>query len=151
MVGMWNVHRCTQDRKPPAGGGRVPVIAGEAAGTAAPLLRKVLVVDDEADLADMAAALLSAHGLEVVVAYSGHQAVEALANNDDIDAIFSDIVMPGMTGLELADAVREMYPKIKIVLASGYTRPSLLQNRERPYLFTTKPYAIDRILTLLRS
>jgi DNA-binding LytR/AlgR family response regulator len=59
--------------------------------------------------------------------------------------------MPGMTGLQMADAIREMYPRIKIVLASGYTLPALLANRERPYLYTNKPYKIDTILNLLRS
>jgi CheY-like chemotaxis protein len=115
------------------------------------LLRKVLVVDDEQDLADMAAALLGAHGLEVVVAYSAYAAMQFLADDKEIDAVFSDVVMPGMTGLQMADAIREMYPRIKIVLASGYTLPALLANRERPYLYTNKPYKIDTILKLLRS
>jgi two-component system OmpR family response regulator len=121
-----------------------------SAGAISPtLLRKVLVVDDEHDLADMAAALLSAHGLEVLVAYSGHAALQLLANDTEIDAVFSDVVMPGMTGLQMADAIREMYPGVKLVLASGYTLPELLSNRERPYLFTSKPYKIETILKLL--
>jgi hypothetical protein len=44
-----------------------------------------------------------------------------------------------------------MYPKVKVVLASGFTVPSLLANRERPYLYTPKPYKIDTVLALLRS
>jgi CheY-like chemotaxis protein len=74
-----------------------------------------------------------------------------LESDNEIDAVFSDVVMPGMTGLELADAVKALYPRIKIVLASGYTLPELLTNRERPYLFATKPYRIDTILKLLHS
>jgi CheY-like chemotaxis protein len=115
------------------------------------LLRKVLVVDDEQDLADLAAALLGAHGLEVVVAYSAYAAMQFLADDKEIDAVFSDVVMPGMSGLQMADAIREMYPRIKIVLASGYTLPALLANRERPYLYTNKPYKIETILNLLRA
>ncbi|MFC0253018.1 response regulator [Massilia consociata] len=115
------------------------------------MLRKVLVVDDETDLADLAAALLESRGLEVVVAHSGQEAMALLASQGDIDAVFSDVVMPGMTGLELADAIGVMYPRVKVVLASGFTRPGQLADRERPYLFTTKPYKIDTILALLRS
>jgi len=115
------------------------------------LLRKVLVVDDEPDLADFAAALLGAHGLAAVVAHSGHEAMQRLQEDDEIDAVFSDVMMPGMTGVQLADAVREMYPSVKIVLASGYALPELLAGRERPYLFAAKPYRIDTILKLLRS
>jgi two-component system OmpR family response regulator len=115
------------------------------------MLRKVLVVDDEPDLADLAAILLSARGLVVLVAYSGHEAIRMLGADDEIDAVFSDIVMPGMTGLQLADAVMEMYPRVKIVLASGYTLPQNLMNRERPFLFTPKPYKIETVLKLLHS
>ena len=115
------------------------------------MVRKVLVVDDEADLADMAVALLTSRGFEVVVANSAMQALRILEQDSGIDAVFSDVMMPGMNGLQLADAVNEFFPRIKIVLTSGYTQPSMLAGRERGYLFTTKPYRIDTILALLRS
>lgn len=115
------------------------------------LLRKVLIVDDEEDLAFMAEALLSSEGLDVVVAHTAMAALEILAQDQDIDAIFSDVMMPGMTGLQLADAVRELYPRVKIVLTSGYTLPALLANRQAHYLFAPKPYRIDTVLKLLRS
>ena len=153
MLGTWNIHRCNNGGRPP--------LAGQGAGAAEepetarpaqlPQLRKVLVVDDEQDLADMAQALLGAHGLDVVVAYSAHEALRMLESDREIDAVFSDVVMPGMTGLQLADAVTELYPKVKIVLASGYTLPALLAERERRYLFATKPYRIETILKLLHS
>ena len=60
-------------------------------------------------------------------------------------------MMPGMNGLQLAEAVRVMYPTVKIVLMSGYVLPELLKDRERPYLFAAKPYKIDTILKLLNS
>ena len=150
MLGTWNIHWCNTSGRPLAGG-RAPSAfeAPEPAGQA--LLRKVLVVDDERDLADMAEALLGAHGLDVAVAYSGHEALRMLEQDDRIDAVFSDVVMPGMTGLQLADAVSAMYPKVKVVLTSGYTLPALLAERERRYLFTTKPYRIETILKLLRT
>jgi len=139
----------SQAASPPSD--RMPGMPRAATPGAFALLRKVLVVDDEQDLADMAAALLDACGLEVVVAYSAYDALRALEREGDIDAVFSDVVMPGMTGLQLADAVTALYPKVKVVLASGYTVPALLTERERHYLFTTKPYKIDTILTLLRT
>jgi CheY-like chemotaxis protein len=115
------------------------------------LLRKVLVVDDEEDLANLAGALLSNEGLEVVVANSAMEALRILEKDDSIDALFTDVMMPGMTGLQLADAVRDMYPRIKIVLTSGYTLPALLADRQRQYLFAPKPYRIDTVVKLLRS
>lgn len=115
------------------------------------LVRKVLVVDDEADLADLAEALLTSRGLDVVVANSAMEALRILERDGDIDALFSDVMMPGMNGLQLADAVSEFFPRVKIVLTSGYTAPSMLDDRERRYLFTPKPYKLDTIVMLLRS
>ena len=95
--------------------------------------------------------LLSAHGLEVVTAYSALGALRQLEQDHGIDAVVSDIVMPGMNGLQLGDAIREMYPQIKIVLVSGYAPPKEFDGRERPYLFATKPYKIETLLKLLHS
>ena len=149
MLGYWNGQRCGTGGEPyrpdPANTETALAQASQQ------LLRKVLVVDDEQDLADMAGALLAAHGLDVLVAYSAYEAMRLLESEGGIDAVFSDVVMPGMTGLQLAEAIRAMYPKVKVVLASGYTVPSLLANQERPYLFTSKPYRIDKILELLRT
>jgi two-component system OmpR family response regulator len=150
MHGMSNISWAIKNTGRPTDGA-APAADARASEAPQPLLRKVLIVDDEQDLADMAAALLGAHGLDVVVAYSAYEALRLLQENGDIDAIFSDVVMPGMTGLQLADAVSEMYPKVKVVLASGYTLPALLDNRERTYLYTAKPYRIDAILKLLRT
>lgn len=110
---------------------------------------KLLLVDDEPDGAEFAAALLSSHGLEVIVAHSADEAIRALSEDQQIDAVLSDITMPGMTGLELADEIRIRYPAIKIVLMSGYLVSDMLKDRGSPYLFATKPYKIDSILKLL--
>lgn len=115
------------------------------------LVRKVLVVDDEVDLANLAEALLGSEGLDVLVANSAIDALRLLEEHNDVDAVFSDIMMPGMTGLQLADAVSEMYPRVKIVLTSGYTLPALLADCQRQYLFTPKPYRLDTVMKLLRS
>ena len=143
------IHRLTSRSRPEAG--RHPLSDTDRNEAPRPLLHKVLIVDDEQDLADMAAFLLQARGLEVVVAYSAHEALQLLQNDGAVDAVVSDIMMPGMTGLQLADAIRELYPKVKIVLTSGYTLPASLTERERPYLYTPKPYQIETILKLLHT
>jgi CheY-like chemotaxis protein len=120
-------------------------------GSSGMLLRKMLLVDDEADGAELAAALLTSHGLEVIVVHSAQEALQALQNDKEIDAVLTDVMMPGMTGLQLADAVRDMYPTVKIVLMSGYVVPDLLKDRARPYLFVEKPYRIDNVVKLLNS
>jgi len=123
----------------------------EDAAGAAGLVRKVLVVDDDVDLAGLAETLLASRGLDVVVAHSAIAALKILEQDGAIDALLSDIMMPGMNGLQLADAVSEFFPRIKIVLTSGFTGPAMLADRGRNYLFASKPYRIDTIMRLLRS
>jgi two-component system OmpR family response regulator len=150
VYGTSNIHWSFSKTVPPGMAGARKQ-GDEETGAAAGLVRKVLVVDDEVDLAYMAEALLTSHGLDVVVAHSAVEALKILDQDAGIDAVFSDIMMPGMNGLQLADAVSEFFPRIKIVLTSGFTGPAMLANRERNYLFATKPYRIDTILALLRS
>jgi two-component system OmpR family response regulator len=141
-------HCSTRDKLVDAAG----LPAGEAASPSTPMvLRKVLVVDDEPDVAEMTSLLLSAYGMDVLTVHSAMEALALLAGDDQIDAVVSDIVMPGMSGLQLGDAIRAMHPQVKVVLISGYTLPSEFEGRERPYLFTTKPYKIETLLKLLRT
>jgi CheY-like chemotaxis protein len=86
-----------------------------------------------------------------MVVHSASEALQVLQEDSEIDAILSDVMMPGMSGLQLADAVRAMYPTIKIVLMSGFILPEMLKNREREYLFVEKPYKIDALLKVLCS
>lgn len=113
-------------------------------------MRKVLVVDDERDLADLAQALLCHYGFEARVAYDATEALRILAGDPGIDAVFSDIMMPGMNGLQLAEAVRCLYPSVRIVLTSGFTSATLIEEHSRPYLYAAKPYRIETVLKLLR-
>jgi two-component system OmpR family response regulator len=112
---------------------------------------KVLVVDDEPDLADIAGALLTYHGIEALVVYSAQDALQLLELHTDIDAVFSDVIMPVMNGLELAETVSNLYPAIKIVLTSGFTALNFWDKQTRPYLLIPKPYSIDKVIHLLRG
>ena len=135
------------------GGGLAPVVSLigiDRAPATGVEVRKVLVVDDERDLADLAEALLSSHGIEVRVAYGASDALRILASDHGIDAVFSDVMMPGMTGLQLADAIRCLYPSVRIVLTSGFTAPALFACH-RSYPYTAKPYRIETVIRLLSS
>lgn len=113
--------------------------------------RRVLVVDDERDLADLAEALLCASGLEVRVAYCAADALLILENDPEVDAVFSDVMMPGMNGMQLAEAIRYRYPAVRIVLTTGFALPALMGNHGRSYPCAAKPYRIETVLELLHG
>lgn len=150
MFGLMSSRWCSDKRQPGFPPGSVREV-GQDAGTPVAGVRKVLVVDDEADVADLAEVLLSAHGLDTVVAYSGAAALDILAADPEIDAVVSDVMMPGMTGLELAERIAGRHPRVKIILASGYMAPSMLKDQPLKQLFIAKPYRIEQLLRLLRT
>ncbi|MDB5838651.1 MAG: hybrid sensor histidine kinase/response regulator [Herminiimonas sp.] len=113
---------------------------------------KVLVVDDEQDVMDMAAALFRSIGYEVYTANSGNAALEILQRSKDISVLFSDVMMPSMSGIELAKRVRQLRPDIKILLASGYPLPALKAQHSGidEFAFMNKPYKLAELAKKLR-
>jgi two-component system, NtrC family, sensor kinase len=102
---------------------RLPVAApGSAEAMTGNRLRcaRILVVEDNADLAEVSGALLRGLGYTVTVAASGQEALDRLAAGDAVDLLFSDVVMPGgMNGVELARLIRERYPALPVLLTTG--------------------------------
>lgn len=81
-------------------------------------IHKVLVVDDERMIADTLAIILRNAGFEALAAYSGEEAV-ALCTRFRPEAIISDVVMPGMDGVEACSRILASCPECKVVLISG--------------------------------
>jgi DNA-binding NtrC family response regulator len=98
----------------------------------------VLVVDDEQVIADTLSIILSKSGFSTVTAYDGVRALE-LARSVRPQLLISDVVMPGMTGVNLAIAVTKIVPECKILLFSGQaaTVDLLEEARRAGYDFTT--------------
>lgn len=85
-----------------------------------PRASRILVVDDDALIAMNTVDMIEDLGHTVVEAYSGKQALDILQNDSAVDAVITDYAMPGMTGVELADAARQLRPNLPILLATGY-------------------------------
>jgi len=113
---------------------------------------KVLIVEDEPDLMHLASELFRSMGYDVYSAANGEDALQVLERTPGIDVLFSDVVMPGMSGVELARLARQRYPATRVVLASGYPIPALRAQQsdidEFPYV--SKPYRLSEILKRLR-
>jgi PAS domain S-box-containing protein len=132
----------------------LPAVVTAAVDGVAAHTERVLIVEDEPDLMDVAAALFTSMGYDVVTAASGREAIDVLEHRD-IDILFTDVVMPnGMNGLELANYTREHYPDTKIMLASGYPLPALRQRHGgdlAEFAFVNKPYRLSDLARTLRS
>jgi CheY-like chemotaxis protein len=80
---------------------------------------QIMVVDDEKDVVDVLKTSLSRKGYEVTAALSGEEALAQL-KGQEADLILLDMVMPGLTGTEVARIVKEQYPHTKIVVVTAY-------------------------------
>ena len=82
----------------------------------------ILVVEDDDDVSATVVEMLTDLGYRTLEAENAKAALKILAKHPEIDLLFTDIVMPGgMTGTELAREARRLYPRLKILLTSGYT------------------------------
>lgn len=82
-------------------------------------LRKVLVVDDDPVVGKSIDRILSSRGYAVISAAGGEEAMERLAS-EDYDVVYTDIRMPGMSGLEVARHIKESRPWLPVVIVTGY-------------------------------
>ena len=117
---------------------RAPARRGRAAGTHCYWSR--IIPMSSAVAADYAEQC----GFTVVHANSAEAALELLNNRHDIRLVFSDIVMPGMSGLELGRLIRERYREMPVVLTSGYSDRSATALQEG-FMLLQKPYTLETL------
>ena len=116
----------------------------EAAG------RTVLVVEDNSNVATFAVSMLKELGYTTRFAANADQALALLDAGEQMNAVFTDVVMPGeINGLQLADIVRVRYPEIAIVLASGYSEAEAEWSGEVVAELLGKPYRLDDLAAAL--
>ena len=111
----------------------------------------VLVVEDNHDVGNFATAALRELGYDSVLATDANAALAALeASPGRFHIIFSDVVMPGMSGVELAQEVRRRFPSVPVILTSGYSHV-LSQNGRHGFELLHKPYSIEQLSRVLRK
>jgi PAS domain S-box-containing protein len=121
--------------------------ASESKANGVHALGKVLVVEDDTLVAELAAGMLDELGFETVVAHSAKEALDRLAGGEKPKLIFSDIVMPGgISGIELARKVRDRFPELPILLTTGYSE-QVAGTHGFPVL--QKPYEMDSLADAL--
>lgn len=126
----------------------------EAPSRAARGQETVLVAEDEDGVRVVVTNMLRKQGYRVIEGTSGEDAMQIASNHSGpMHLLLSDMVMPGMTGLELAEQVRQLRPDIRVLFMSGYTDSGIVHEGElQPdTYFIHKPFSIDGLARKVRD
>jgi PAS domain S-box-containing protein len=133
----------------PAAENEAAALTSEAATTGRGY--RVLVVEDNDDVGQFSTELLEDLGYVVRRVANANAALAILGENEfAVDLVFSDVIMPGMNGVELAGIIRERYPGLPVVLTSGYSNV-LAENAHRGFELIQKPYSVESLSRILRK
>jgi two-component system cell cycle sensor histidine kinase/response regulator CckA len=111
---------------------------------------RLLICEDEDAIRDILARGLRRHGLVVEAVADAESALAALADGAAFDVLLSDVMMPGIDGVELARRARASHPALPILLMSGFAEPPLHKAAETAAIrFIAKPFTLDELRTAL--
>ena len=112
--------------------------------------RRVLLVEDNVEVGSVSTQILQDLGYETTWATNGDEAPKVLTETcASFDVVFSDVVMPGIGGVELGQAIRRRYPTLPVVLTSGYSHV-LAEESRHGFELLHKPFAADELSRVLR-
>jgi PAS domain S-box-containing protein len=113
-----------------------------------------LIVEDEPDVLALSTELFRSLGYNVLTAESGLEAVDILRRSQQIDVLFTDVVMPrGMSGVSLARLTAEIRPTTRVILASGYPMSVIVKDHGdiANFNFISKPYRWSELVERLKA
>lgn len=112
---------------------------------------RVLLVEDEDMVRDYALEVLTLFGYEVIEALGGEDALEALRTGPRPDLLLTDVVMPKMSGPELARIIRDRHPEVKVIYMSGYATEEMGRRPDLSAAFMAKPFTPEELARLVRQ
>lgn len=121
--------------------------------TPLPSTPQILLVDDEDGVRIVASRILKSNGFIVTECANAEQALEILSKRNDFDLLITDMIMPGIDGETLIQKAREVYPKLKTILMSGYSddmaRHSLNETADNSFI--AKPFELNNLLEKVKE
>jgi len=116
--------------------------------------KTILVVDDDDFVLDVVEAHVDQLGHKILLASNGHEALEiSRSHKGKVDLLLTDVVMPNMNGLELAETLVADRPDIKVIFMSGCLQPSIDPNNTPSFEngFVRKPFSGKTLLTHIKK
>jgi two-component system, cell cycle sensor histidine kinase and response regulator CckA len=138
----------------PAATGSPEKPAPEIASKPPPGNETILLVEDEDSVRQVTVLLLKSLRYRVLAVASAEEAIRLMeANEVKIDLLFSDVVMPGMSGRELVEQLRKHDPSLKVLLQSGYTEDRVIRNGilTAEFAFLQKPFSLSALAKKVRE
>jgi CheY-like chemotaxis protein len=113
----------------------------------------VLVVEDEARVRTISVEALRDLGYTAIGASSADEALQIFESDLGISLLFTDVIMPAMSGRELADRLRQRHPSLKVLYTTGYPRNAIVHNGilEPGTNLLTKPFSVEELATKVRQ
>lgn len=113
----------------------------------------ILVVEDNDDVRKYSSMVLSELGYAVLEANDAETALSVLSGPDRVDLLFTDVVLPGMTGRALADAALRQRPKLRVLFTTGYSRNAIVHHGrlDAGVNLLTKPFTFEQLAERVRD
>ncbi len=117
-------------------------------------MKRVLIVDDEVSLVNSMKNFFQFKGVEALVAFTGEEALAALEKEKDIAIVITDVIMPGISGIDLLKRIKQQHPGIPVIVMTGMlsieNTVSSLQNGASDYLL--KPFSsLDYVWEVVKN
>ena len=132
----------------------IPAATSEVATGDTGAGERILVVEDEESVRDLAATILRKNGYEVFEAPNVAEAMRIFEEEDGrFDLVFSDVVLPDKSGVQLADELLDRAPGLRMLMSSGHashrSQWETIKNKGLPFL--QKPYSLPGLLKMVRE
>lgn len=113
----------------------------------------ILVVEDHDGLREYSTSVLRELGYEVLEAAEGEEALEVLKSRQDVQLLFTDVVLPGLNGRQLADEALRIRPELKVLFTTGYSRNAIVHNGrlDRGVDLISKPFTFATLAAKVRQ
>jgi CheY-like chemotaxis protein len=131
---------------------RLPIAIGgswQQSQMAPPERRTILLVEDEEFVRNVTQEVLEMEGFRVVGVANGAEAIERLlSEQDEVELLLTDVVLPGINGRELAATIADDRPNLKVIFMSGYTDNAVVRNNmsDTGSFYLQKPFTLDTLL-----